>query len=170
MNNKNLLQHSGNLNVSSFHLVLQMWFKILSTLIKAILINHSESFYPSSILNSVLKVTNVIQTYKSGNKSLTVLDSINFSIEKGSITAIVGPSGAGKTTISALVPRLYDVTGGSIEVDGIDIRDLTLDSLRSNIGVVTQDAHLFHESIADNLRYAKHERRFFNRYFYTWYL
>ena len=86
-----------------------------------------------------------------------ILKGVSFSVASGTLTAIVGPSGAGKTTISALVPRLYDVTSGSIEVDGIDIRDLTLDSLRSNIGVVTQDAHLFHESIADNLRYAKHD-------------
>ena len=86
-----------------------------------------------------------------------ILKGVSFSAAPGTLTAIVGPSGAGKTTISALVPRLYDVTSGSIEVDGIDIRDLTLDSLRSNIGVVTQDAHLFHESIADNLRYAKHD-------------
>jgi ATP-binding cassette subfamily B protein len=86
-----------------------------------------------------------------------ILKGISFKVASGTLTAIVGPSGAGKTTISALVPRLYDVTSGSIEVDGIDVRDLTLDSLRSNIGVVTQDAHLFHESIADNLRYAKHD-------------
>lgn len=86
-----------------------------------------------------------------------ILKGISFIVPSGSFTAIVGPSGAGKTTISALVPRLYDVTSGSIEVDSIDIRDLTLNSLRASIGVVTQDAHLFHESIADNLRYAKHD-------------
>jgi ATP-binding cassette subfamily B protein len=86
-----------------------------------------------------------------------ILKGISFSVPAGSFTAIVGPSGAGKTTISALVPRLYDVTSGSINIDSIDVRDLTLDSLRSSIGVVTQDAHLFHESIADNLRYAKHD-------------
>ena len=84
-----------------------------------------------------------------------ILKGISFEVPAGSFTAIVGPSGAGKTTISALLPRLYDVTSGSIEVDGIDVRDLSLNSLRSNIGVVTQDAHLFHESIAENLRYAK---------------
>lgn len=86
-----------------------------------------------------------------------ILKGISFSVPAGTFTAIVGPSGAGKTTISALVPRLYDVTGGSIHVGSIDVRDLTLDSLRSKIGVVTQDAHLFHESIAENLRYAKHD-------------
>jgi ATP-binding cassette subfamily B protein len=67
----------------------------------------------------------------------------------------VGPSGAGKTTISALLPRLYDVTEGSIKIDGVDIRDIDIDSLRDGIGVVMQDSHLFHESIAENLRYAK---------------
>jgi len=86
-----------------------------------------------------------------------ILKGISFNVPAGSFTAIVGPSGAGKTTISTLVPRLYDVTSGSIFVDGSDIRELTVESLRANIGVVTQDAHLFHESIAQNLRYAKHD-------------
>jgi ATP-binding cassette subfamily B protein len=86
-----------------------------------------------------------------------VLKNVTFTVPAGSFTAIVGPSGAGKTTISTLVPRLYDISSGSIQIDGIDVRDLTLESLRSSIGVVTQDAHLFHESIAENLRYAKHD-------------
>lgn len=86
-----------------------------------------------------------------------ILKGISFTVPAGSFTAIVGPSGAGKTTISALVPRLYDVTSGSILVDSTDIRDISLESLRSSIGVVMQDAHLFHESIAENLRYAKHD-------------
>ncbi|WP_421121927.1 ABC transporter ATP-binding protein [Aquihabitans daechungensis] len=67
---------------------------------------------------------------------------------------MVGPSGAGKTTISQLIPRLYDVTAGAVRLDGIDVRDLTQASLRGAIGVVSQDPHLFHESVADNLRYA----------------
>jgi ATP-binding cassette subfamily B protein len=86
-----------------------------------------------------------------------VLKNVTFTVPAGSFTAIVGPSGAGKTTISTLVPRLYDVSSGSIQIDGIDVKDLTLESLRSSIGVVTQDAHLFHESIAENLRFAKHD-------------
>ena len=86
-----------------------------------------------------------------------ILKGISFTVPAGSFTAIVGPSGAGKTTISALVPRLYDVTSGSILVDSTDIRDISLESLRSSIGVVMQDAHLFHESIAENLRYANHD-------------
>ena len=86
-----------------------------------------------------------------------VLKGLTFIVEPGTTTALVGPSGAGKTTISALIPRLYDVTGGSIQIDGNDIRDVTLESLRNSIGVVMQDAHLFHETIAENLRYAKQD-------------
>ena len=86
-----------------------------------------------------------------------ILKGISFSAPAGTLTAIVGPSGAGKTTISALLPRLYDVTSGSISVGGSDIRDLHIASLRSAIGVVTQDAHMFHDSIAANLRYAKED-------------
>jgi ATP-binding cassette subfamily B protein len=84
-----------------------------------------------------------------------ILKGISFTAQAGTLTAIVGPSGAGKTTLSALLPRLYDVTGGSISINGTDSRDFTLQSLRDQIGVVAQDPHLFHESIAENLRYAK---------------
>ena len=93
------------------------------------------------------------ETVQSGQ----VLRNLSFVAEPGTMTALVGPSGAGKTTISALMPRLYDVTEGAITIDGHDIRDLTLESLRDSIGVVMQDAHLFHESIAENLRYAKQD-------------
>ena len=86
-----------------------------------------------------------------------VLRGISFTAPAGSLTAIVGPSGAGKTTMSALLPRLYDVTRGSITIDGEDIRDFTVQSLRDSIGVVMQDAHLFHETISENLRYAKED-------------
>jgi ATP-binding cassette subfamily B protein len=86
-----------------------------------------------------------------------ILKGISFTAEAGTLTAIVGPSGAGKTTLSALLPRLYDVTTGSISINGKDIRDYTLQSLRDRIGVVAQDPHLFHESIAENLRYAKED-------------
>jgi ATP-binding cassette subfamily B protein len=71
------------------------------------------------------------------------------------MVALVGPSGAGKTTLCHLVPRLYDVRSGSVRVHGIDVRDATLDSLRESIGMVTQDAHMFHESIRSNLLYAR---------------
>ena len=84
-----------------------------------------------------------------------VLSGVSFRCEPGTLTAIVGPSGAGKSTISGLLPRLYDVTKGSILINGIDIRDSTVLELRSLIGIVTQDSHMLHESIASNLRYAK---------------
>ena len=100
-------------------------------------------------LESVAKA----ETVQSGQ----VLNDLSFVAAPGTLTALVGPSGAGKTTISALLPRLYDVTDGSISIDGHDIRDLTLESLRDSIGVVMQDAHLFHETIAENLRYAKQD-------------
>ena len=86
-----------------------------------------------------------------------ILKGISFIANPGTLTAIVGPSGSGKTTLSALLPRLYDVTSGSIEINGTDIRDFTLQSLRDQIGVVAQDPHLFHESIAENLRYARND-------------
>ena len=87
--------------------------------------------------------------------SEAVLDGVSFTCEPGTLTALVGPSGAGKSTISGLLPRLYDVTEGSISINGVDIRDTTILELRSLIGIVTQDSHMLHESIAENLRYAK---------------
>ena len=93
-------------------------------------------------------------------ESEEILRGISFTAQPGSVTALVGPSGAGKTTISALLPRLYDVTSGSITVDGHDLRDLKLTSLRDSIGVVMQDSHLFHDTITANLRYAKSDATF----------
>ena len=84
-----------------------------------------------------------------------ILKGVSFEIAAGTLTALVGPSGAGKTTVSALIPRLYDVTSGAIRVGGQDIRQVTLQELRDCIGIVAQDPHLFHETIAANLRYAK---------------
>jgi len=84
-----------------------------------------------------------------------VLRGLTFAVPTGRMVALVGPSGAGKSTTAMLVPRVYDVTDGAVLVGGVDVRDATLDSLRDAIGVVTQDAHLFHETIAENLRYAR---------------
>jgi ATP-binding cassette subfamily B protein len=86
-----------------------------------------------------------------------VLRGVSFTVQPGQMVALVGPSGAGKSTTAMLVPRVYDVTSGAVRVGGIDVRDATLQSLRDTIGVVTQDAHLFHETIAENLRYARPE-------------
>jgi ATP-binding cassette subfamily B protein len=86
-----------------------------------------------------------------------VLHDVSFRVEPGQLVALVGHSGAGKSTIANLVPRLYDVTGGSVKVGGVDVRRATSDSLRDTIGVVSQDAHLFHDSIRANLLYARPE-------------
>lgn len=93
-------------------------------------------------------------------ESEEILKGISFMAASGTVTALVGPSGAGKTTISALLPRLYDVSSGAIKIDGIDIRELSVDSLRSSIGVVMQDSHLFHDTITANLLYAKGDATF----------
>ena len=83
------------------------------------------------------------------------LDGISFRVEPGQMAAFVGPSGAGKTTITQLVPRFYDPQEGAVRVDGIDVRDVTLASLRENVGIVTQETYLFHDTIEANLRYAR---------------
>src|SRR5207248_5881015 len=86
-----------------------------------------------------------------------VLPGLSFPVRPGQLVALVGPSGAGKSTTAKLLPRVYDVTDGAVLVGGVDVRDATLGSLRDTIGVVTQDSHLFHETIAENLRYARPE-------------
>ena len=90
-----------------------------------------------------------------GASSGDVLTDVDLEIPPGRMVAVVGPSGSGKTTLASLVPRLHDVTGGAVSVDGVDVRRLTQDSLRAAIGVVTQDPHLFHDTIAANLLYAR---------------
>ncbi|HLJ66086.1 MAG TPA: ABC transporter ATP-binding protein [Chloroflexota bacterium] len=92
--------------------------------------------------------------YDADAESYT-LDGVSFEAEPGQLVALVGPSGAGKTTISYLVARLYDVTGGSVRIDGIDVRDITLKSLAESIGIVTQETYLFHASIRENLLFAR---------------
>jgi ATP-binding cassette subfamily B protein len=84
-----------------------------------------------------------------------VLRGVSATIEPGQLVALVGPSGGGKTTLSMLVPRLYDVSDGAIRIDGYDVRDLTQDSLHAAVGAVTQDPHLFHDTVGNNLRYAR---------------
>lgn len=86
-----------------------------------------------------------------------VLENINFNVDVGENIALVGPSGAGKTTISKLIPRFYDIAKGSIKIDDTDIRDLTLESLRDNIGIVQQDVYLFSGTVKDNIRYGKED-------------
>ncbi|MFM7307407.1 MAG: ABC transporter ATP-binding protein, partial [Actinomycetota bacterium] len=91
----------------------------------------------------------------SGDPNLDVLRGVSLAIAAGETVAVVGASGAGKSTLASLVPRLYDTTSGAVRIDGHDVRDLTSVSLRAAVGVVSQDPHLFHESIESNLRYAR---------------
>ncbi|MEV6167246.1 ABC transporter ATP-binding protein [Streptomyces sp. NPDC051954] len=88
-------------------------------------------------------------------KSGPILDGIDVTVPAGSSLALVGPTGAGKSTLGYLVPRLYDVTGGRVTLDGVDVRDLDFDTLARAVGVVSQETYLFHASIAENLRFAK---------------
>ena len=84
-----------------------------------------------------------------------VLNHINLKVNAGDYMALVGPSGVGKTTLCSLIPRFYDVSSGAITVDGIDIRDIKLDDLRNNVGIVQQDVYLFAGTILDNIRYGR---------------
>lgn len=120
----------------------------------AIEFDHVEFAYPtgSGVAPASLELSAVAPSAAGG---VTVLRDIDLAIKPGQLVALVGPSGAGKTTLASLVPRLYDVSRGSIRVDGVDVRDLSSASLHGAVGVVSQDPHLFHESVADNLRYAK---------------
>ncbi len=91
---------------------------------------------------------------ESDDDGAWILRDVSFTVEPGEFVAIVGPSGAGKTTTAMLVPRIHDVTGGSVRIDGHDVRELTLSSVRGVTGFVMQDPHLFHDTIRENLRYA----------------
>lgn len=88
-------------------------------------------------------------------EDIPVVDNVSFVAEPGEVVALVGPSGAGKSTAVGLVARFYDVTGGAVKIDGHDVRDVTLDSLRANLALVDQETFLFHETIADNIRYGR---------------
>jgi ATP-binding cassette subfamily B protein len=111
--------------------------------------------YPSAAEVSLASLEDVAALDRTVTEP--VLRGVSFTVEPGQMVALVGPSGAGKSTTAMLVPRIYDVTEGAVLVGGVDVRDVSLASLRDTIGVVTQDAHLFHETIAENLRYARPE-------------
>ncbi|WP_439942298.1 ABC transporter ATP-binding protein [Streptomyces sp. BBFR115] len=94
-------------------------------------------------------------SFRYDGKGAPILDGIDVTVPAGSSLAVVGPTGAGKSTLGCLVPRLYDVTGGRVTLDGVDVRDLDFDTLARAVGVVSQETYLFHASVAENLRFAK---------------
>jgi ATP-binding cassette, subfamily B, bacterial len=115
--------------------------------------DHVDFRYPTAAEVSLASLESVAVLDTAPERQ--VLHDVSFRAEPGRLVALVGPSGAGKTTMSQLVTRMYDVQGGSVRVGGMDVRDVTLSSLRDAVGVVTQDAHMFHDSIRANLLFAR---------------
>lgn len=115
--------------------------------------NHVDFSYPTASEISLPSLEEGTEFVDRGGEQ--ILHDVNFTIASGTMTALVGSSGAGKSTISQLVPRLYDVDSGSVSIGGVDVRDASFESLRSAIGVVTQDGHMFHESLRENLVMAR---------------
>ncbi|MFE9099250.1 ABC transporter ATP-binding protein [Actinomadura geliboluensis] len=115
--------------------------------------DHVRFAYPAADEVSLASLESIARTDTSPSRE--VLHDVDFRAEPGQLVALVGPSGAGKSTITHLVSRLYDVSGGAVRIGGADVRDVTLESLRAEIGVVSQDAHLFHDTIRENMRYAR---------------
>jgi ATP-binding cassette, subfamily B, bacterial len=119
----------------------------------SVVFDHVDFSYPTPEEVSLASLESVAVLERPPRQQ--VLHDLSFTVKPGELVALVGHSGAGKTTISHLVPRLYDVNAGAVRINGIDVRDATLASLHAAVGSVTQDAHLFHETIRSNLLYAK---------------
>jgi len=111
--------------------------------------------YPAASEVSLASLESIAKKSPERTSDALVLDDVSFRAPAGRLTALVGPSGAGKTTVTHLVPRLYDVVSGTVRVGGQDVRDLTLQSVYDTVGVVTQDAHMFHDTLRANLLYAR---------------
>ncbi len=119
----------------------------------SIVFSHVNFSYPASDEVSLASLESV--AVKESHRRVEVLEDVDFAVQPGQMVALVGHSGAGKTTISHLVSRIYDVSDGAVFIDGIDIRTASFASLRDVVGIVTQDAHLFHDTIRENLLFAK---------------
>jgi len=120
--------------------------------------DHVSFHYPTASEVSLASLESIaLKTPERTDAATGILHDISFQAPSGQLTALVGPSGAGKTTITALVSRMYDPNEGAVRIGGLDLRDVTLDSLHDVVGVVTQDAHLFHDTIRANLLYARPE-------------
>jgi ATP-binding cassette subfamily B protein len=116
--------------------------------------NHVDFTYPKASEVSLASLESIARPDSAGGEE-PVLRNVSFDVAPGTLTALVGPSGAGKTTITALLARLYDPTNGSIRIGNADVKDISFHSLREALGVVTQDSHLFHDTIGANLLYAR---------------
>ena len=122
----------------------------------SIAFDHVSFRYPTAAEVSLASLESIaLKTPERTDAAQGVLHDVSFLAPAGQLTALVGPSGAGKTTITALVSRMYDPNDGAVLIGGHDLRDVTLDSLHDVVGVVTQDAHLFHDTIRANLLYAR---------------
>jgi ATP-binding cassette subfamily B protein len=111
--------------------------------------------HPSATASSIPSLEEQTGATDLDDESAWILRDVSFTVEPGELVALVGPSGAGKTTSALLVPRIYDVSAGEVRVDGRDVRDYTLESLRGTVGMVMQDPHLFHDTVRANLLYAR---------------
>jgi ATP-binding cassette subfamily B protein len=111
--------------------------------------------HPSAAMSSIASLEEQTGATDLDDESAWILRDVSFTVEPGELVALVGPSGAGKTTSALLVPRIYDVSAGEVRVDGRDVRDYTLETLRGSVGMVMQDPHLFHDTVRANLRYAR---------------
>jgi ATP-binding cassette, subfamily B, bacterial len=111
--------------------------------------------HPSAAVSSIASLEEQTGATDLEDESAWILRDVSFTVAPGELVALVGPSGAGKTTSALLVPRIYDVSAGEVRVDGHDVRDYTLESLRDSVGMVMQDPHLFHDTVRANLRYAR---------------
>ena len=118
-------------------------------------LDHVRFAYPAADKVSLASLEDV--AVLDGRSGVEVLHDVTLRVEPGRMVALVGTSGSGKSTIASLVPRLYDVDAGAVRIGGIDVRDLSFDTIRATVGMVTQDGHLFHDTVRENLRFARPE-------------